>query len=150
MELKRKFYGFLKAGKSNHKQECLLVKGARQIGKTYLVEKLGREEYESFIEFNFILDPTACGIFDGSLKAEDLQVKISAFIGSQRLIPGKTLIFLDEIQECPNARTALKSFALDGRYDVIASGSLLGIKYRSKKRREKAEPKSIAVGYERH
>ena len=149
MELKRKFYGFLKAWKSNHKQECLLVKGARQIGKTYLVEKLGREEYESFIEFNFILDPTACGIFDGSLKAEDLQVKISAFIGSQRLIPGKTLIFLDEIQECPNARTALKSFALDGRYDVIASGSLLGIKYRSKKRREKAEPKSIAVGYER-
>ena len=149
MELKRKFYEFLKAWKSNHKQECLLVKGARQIGKTYLVEKLGREEYESFIEFNFILDPTACGIFDGSLKAEDLQVKISAFIGSQRLIPGKTLIFLDEIQECPNARTALKSFALDGRYDVIASGSLLGIKYRSKKRREKAEPKSIAVGYER-
>ena len=149
MELKRKFYEFLKAWKSNHKQECLLVKGARQIGKTYLVEKLGREEYESFIEFNFILDPTACGIFDGSLMAEDLQVKISAFIGSQRLIPGKTLIFLDEIQECPNARTALKSFALDGRYDVIASGSLLGIKYRSKKRREKAEPKSIAVGYER-
>ena len=149
MELKRKFYEFLKAWKSNHKQECLLVKGARQIGKTYLVEKLGREEYESFIEFNFILDPTACGIFDGSLKAEDLLMKISAFIGSQRLIPGKTLIFLDEIQECPNARTALKSFALDGRYDVIASGSLLGIKYRSKRRREKAEPKSIAVGYER-
>ena len=94
MELKRKFYEFLKAWKSNHKQECLLVKGARQVGKTYLVEKLGREEYESFIEFNFILDPTACGIFDGSLKAEDLQVKISAFIGSQRLIPGKTLIFI--------------------------------------------------------
>ena len=149
MELARKFYGFLKDWKSSHRQECLLVKGARQIGKTYLVEKLGREEYASFIELNFILDPTACGIFDGSLKAEDLFVKISAFIGSQRLIPGETLIFLDEIQECPNARTALKSFALDGRYDVIASGSLLGIKYRSKKRREKAEPKSIAVGYER-
>ena len=149
MELKRKFYGFLKDWKANHRQECLLVKGARQIGKTFLVEKLGREEYGSFIEFNFILDPTACEIFDGSLKAEDLAMKISAFIGSQRLIPGNTLIFLDEIQECPNARTALKSFALDGRYDVIASGSLLGIKYRSKKRREKAEPKSIAVGYER-
>ena len=149
MELKRKFYESLKEWKQNHRQECLLVKGARQIGKTFLVEKLGREEYESFIEFNFILDPTACEIFDGSLKAEDLVTKISVFIGSQRLIPGKTLIFLDEIQECPNARTALKSFAIDGRYDVIASGSLLGIKYRSKKRREKAEPKSIAVGFER-
>ena len=149
MELKRKFYESLKEWKRSHRQECLLVKGARQIGKTFLVEKLGREEYESFIEFNFILDPTACEIFDGSLKAEDLVTKISAFIGSQRLIPGKTLIFLDEIQECPNARTALKSFALDGRYDVIASGSLLGIKYRSKKRREKSEPKSIAVGFER-
>ncbi len=149
MELKRKFYGWLQDWKSNHRQECLLVKGARQIGKTYLVEKLGREEYESFIEFNFILDPEAGDIFEGSLKAEDLFMKISAFIGDKRLIPGKTLIFLDEIQECPNARTALKSFALDGRYDVIASGSLLGIKYRSKKRREKAEPKSIAVGFER-
>ena len=149
MELKRKFYRFLKGWKTSHRQECLLVKGARQIGKTFLVEKLGREEYGSFIELNFLLDPTACGVFDGSLKAEDLFVKISAFIGRQRLIPGNTLIFLDEIQECPNARTALKSFALDGRYDVIASGSLLGIKYRSKKKREKAEPKSIAVGYER-
>ena len=149
MELKRKFYEFLKGWKENHSQECLLVKGARQIGKTFLVEKLGREEYESFVEFNFVLDPTACDIFTGSLKADDLATKISAFIGRQRLIPGRTLIFLDEIQECPNARTALKSFALDGRYDVIASGSLLGIKYRSKKLREKAEPKSIAVGFER-
>lgn len=149
MELKRKFYEFLREWKSSRRQECLLIKGARQIGKTFLVEKLGREEYESFVEFNFVLDPTACDIFTGSLKADDLVTKISAFIGRQRLIPGRTLIFLDEIQECPNARTALKSFALDGRYDVIASGSLLGIKYRSKKMREKAEPKSIAVGFER-
>ena len=59
MELKRKFYESLKEWKQNHRQECLLVKGARQIGKTFLVEKLGREEYESFIEFNFILDPMA-------------------------------------------------------------------------------------------
>ena len=149
MELTRKFYDWLKDWKSWHRQECLLIKGARQIGKTYLVEKLGREEYESFIEFNFVLEPELTDVFEGSLKAEDLLRKISAYIGTQKLIPGKTLIFLDEIQECPNARTALKSFALDGRYDVIASGSLLGIKYRSKKRREKSEPRSIAVGYER-
>ena len=135
MELTRKFYDWLKDWKNRHRQECLLIKGARQIGKTYIVEKLGREEYESFIEFNFVLEPELTDIFEGSLKAEDLLRKISAYIGTQKLIPGKTLIFLDEIQECPNARTALKSFALDGRYDVIASGSLLGIKYRSKKRK---------------
>ena len=149
MELKRKFYDFLSEWKRTHTQECLLIKGARQIGKTYIVRKFGEEQYESFFEFNFILDADATAIFDGSLRAEDLYAKISAYAGDKRLIPGKTLIFLDEIQECPGARTALKSFALDGRYDVIASGSLLGIKYRSKKRREKSEPKSIAVGYER-
>jgi len=149
VELQRKFYQRLLDWKANHRQECLLIKGARQIGKTFLVEKLGHEAYESFFEFNFVLDPAAVDIFSGSLRAEDLLTQISAYDGTKRLIPGKTLIFLDEIQECPNARTALKAFALDGRYDVIASGSLLGIKYRSKKRREKAEPKSIAVGYER-
>ena len=125
------------------------MKGARQIGKTFIVEKFGREQYESFIEFNFILDPDAGSIFDGSLKAEDLYRKISAYDATRRLLPGRTLIFLDEIQECANARTALKSFAQDGRYDVIASGSLLGIKYKNKKSRDRHEPKSIPVGYER-
>ena len=102
-----------------------------------------------FDEVNFVLDGEAAELFDGSLTAEDLYKKISAYKPETRLIPGKTLIFLDEIQECANARTALKSFALDGRYDVIASGSLLGIKYKNKKAREKRVPKSIPVGYER-
>ena len=149
MELRRKFYERLLLWKKTKRQECLLIKGARQIGKTFMVEKFGREQYESFVEFNFVLNPDACSIFDGSLKAEDLYRKISAFDATRRLLPGKTLIFLDEIQECPNARTALKSFALDGRYDVIASGSLLGIKYKNKKMRDRCEPKSIPVGYER-
>ncbi len=149
IELRRKFYDRLMQWKATRHQECLLVKGARQIGKTFIIEKFGREQYESFIEFNFILDPDACLIFDGSLKAEDLYRKISAYDASRRLLPGRTLIFLDEIQECANARTALKSFALDGRYDVVASGSLLGIKYKNKKSRDRHEPKSIPVGYER-
>ena len=149
IELRRKFYDLLMQWKNTRHQECLLVKGARQIGKTFIIEKFGKEQYESFIEFNFILDPDACSIFDGSLKAEDLYRKISAYDASRRLLPGRTLIFLDEIQECANARTALKSFALDGRYDVIASGSLLGIKYKNKKNRDRHEPKSIPVGYER-
>ena len=148
-ELKRKFYESLMQWKTAKHNDCLLVKGARQIGKTYIVEKFGREQYESFIEINFILEPDACSIFDGSLVADDLYKKISAYNATTRLIPGRTLIFLDEIQECANARTALKSFALDGRYDVIASGSLLGIKYKNKKFRERHVPKSIPVGYER-
>ena len=148
-ELRRKFYDYLVSWKATKRQECLLIKGARQVGKTYIVEKFGREQYESFIEFNFVLDGEAAELFDGSLMAEDLYKKISAYKPETRLVPGKTLIFLDEIQECANARTALKSFALDGRYDVIASGSLLGIKYKNKKAREKRVPKSIPVGYER-
>ena len=148
-ELRRKFYERLVRWKSSKHQECLLVKGARQIGKTFIIEKFGREQYESFIEFNFVLDPDACSIFEGSLKAEDLYRKMSAYDATRRLLPGKTLIFLDEIQECPNARTALKSLAIDGRYDVVASGSLLGIKYKGRRLRESHEPKSIPVGYER-
>ena len=149
VEFRRKFYDLLPRWKAEKHQECLLVKGARQIGKTFIIEKFGHEQYESFLEFNFVLDPEACSIFDGSLKAEDLYRKISAYDATRRLLPGRTLIFLDEIQECPNARTALKSFALDGRYDVVASGSLLGIKHKNKKSRTKSEPKSIPVGYER-
>ena len=148
-DFRRKFYDQLVRWKSEKHQECLLIKGARQIGKTFIVEKFGREQYDSFIEFNFVLNPDACSLFEGSLKAEDLYLKISAYDATQRLLPGRTLIFLDEIQECPNARTALKSFALDGRYDVVASGSLLGIKYKNKKTRESHTPKSIPVGYER-
>lgn len=147
-ELRRKFYDRLLLWKSTKQHECLLIKGARQIGKTFIVEKFGREQYESFVEFNFVLNPDACSIFDGSLMADDLYRKMTAFDATRRLIPGRTLIFLDEIQECANARTALKSFAIDGRYDVIASGSLLGIKYK-KKSREDHVPKSIPVGYER-
>ena len=148
-EFRRKFYDRLVQWKATKHHECLLVKGARQIGKTFIVEKFGREQYESLVEFNFVLDPDACSIFDGSLKAEDLYRKMSAYDATRRLLPGRTLIFLDEIQECANARTALKSLALDGRYDVIASGSLLGIKYKNKKSRERHVPKSIPVGFER-
>ncbi len=148
-ELRRKFYDRLVEWKATKRQECLLIKGARQIGKTFIVEKFGREQYDSFIEFNFVLDPDACSIFDGSLMAEDLYRKISAYDATRHLVPGRTLIFLDEIQECPNARTALKSFALDGRYDVIASGSLLGIKYKNKSARRRHVPASIPVGFER-
>ena len=112
-ELKRKFYDRLVQWKATKHQECLLVKGARQIGKTFIVEKFGREQYESFIEINFILEPDSCSIFEGSLMAEDLYRKISAYDATRRMVPGRTLIFLDEIPECANERTAWRSFALD-------------------------------------
>lgn len=146
-ELKREFYETLKAWKASKGKECLLVKGARQIGKTFIIEKFGRENYESTVTLNFITHPECIGIFDGSLDAQNIYAGISAVMPQARFIVGKTLLFLDEIQECPNARTAMKFLAEDGRYDVIASGSLLGIKY--KKGRKRRQPKSIPVGFER-
>ena len=90
---------------------------------------------------NFFENPELKGIFEGSLKADDIYKKMSVYVSNLNLVPKKTLIFLDEIQECPNARTALKFLAIDNQYDVIASGSLLGISYK--------EVSSIPVGYER-
>ena len=83
-KVQRKFYDFLVAWKESKWQECLLVKGARQVGKTFIIEKFGHEQYESFIEFNFVLEPDACELFEGSLKADDLYRKISAFDAMRR------------------------------------------------------------------
>lgn len=147
MTLKRKFYDFLVSWKKTKRQECLLVNGARQVGKTFVIEQFGREQYESFIEINFVLEPEFIPVFDGSLSVRAICEGITALRGDVKFVPGKTLLFLDEIQDCPNARTAFKPLALDGRYDVIASGSLLGIKY--KRDRLRKTPRSIPVGFER-
>ena len=147
MELKRKFYDYLVEWKRRNPRECLLVKGARQIGKTYIIRKFGRENFDNFIEINFALNPEYISAFDGNLSVGTLVENLTAIGGNLPFEPGRTLIFLDEIQDCPNARTALKSFAEDGSYTVIASGSLLGIRY--KKDRLKKTPRSIPVGYER-
>lgn len=121
-------------------QECLLVRGARQIGKTYIIDYFGKNNYKSYIYLNFIENPQLKTIFENSLSAEEIFSRMTLVMPHIRFIEGDTLIFLDEIQECPNARTALKFLALDNRYDVIASGSLLGISYK--------EVTSIPVGYE--
>lgn len=148
MELQRDFFNFLKSWKQSKHNECLLIKGARQIGKTFIVEKFGRECYENTIEINFIERPDLCAAFEGTLDADTILSKISIMLPSVRYLRGgRTLLFLDEIQECPNARTALKFLATDDRCDVIASGSLLGIKF--KKGRKRKAPKSIPVGFER-
>ncbi len=139
--LKRKFYDYLLNWKNTKDKECLLVKGARQIGKTYIIEQFGKENYKNYIYINFVENPRYKEIFEGALSAEEIYKKLSVYIFGVKFIEKETLIFLDEIQECPNARTALKFLALDNKYDVIASGSLLGINYK--------EVSSIPVGYER-
>ena len=138
--LKRKFYDKLLEWKNRDDHTCLLVKGARQIGKTFIIDLFGRENYKSYIYINFIEMPQTKDIFIGELSANEIYKRLTLVMPDVVYIEHDTLIFLDEIQECPNARTALKFLAMDGRFDVVASGSLLGISYK--------EVSSIPVGYE--
>ncbi|MBQ3935329.1 MAG: AAA family ATPase, partial [Clostridia bacterium] len=147
--LKRKMYQFLKDWKSNKGKECLLIKGARQTGKTFIVEAFGKNEYRSFVEINFLKTPGLKVIFEGDLTADEIYKRMSAHLPGTRFAKGSTLIFLDEIQKCSGARTALKFLAEDGRYDVIASGSLLGLHYGQDADQEVEEVESIPVGFER-
>lgn len=148
--LKRKMYDTLLNWKNDrNKKECLLIKGARQVGKTYLIRVFGKSEYESFVEINFHEQKSLKVIFDGDKTAEEIYKRMTANIPGIKLIPGKTLIFLDEIQKCAGARTALKFLAEDGRFDVIASGSLLGLSYGKDADGEVEAVESIPVGYEK-
>ncbi len=147
--LQRKIYRFLLDWKQTKHRECLLIKGARQIGKTYIVEQFGAAEYESFIEINFVRYPSLKDIFEGELDAGEIYKRMTAHLPGIRLIEGKTLIFLDEIQRCAKARTALKFLAEDDRFDVIASGSLLGLHYGQDDDAEVERIESIPVGFER-
>lgn len=137
--LKRTAYGRLERWKDQPNHRALLIDGARQVGKTYLVREFAASHYDVFIEINFIETPTAKGMFAGDLDAGTLIPLISAY-ADQPLRPGRTLVFFDEIQECPRARTAIKFLVDDGRFDYIESGSLLGVSYK--------EPPSLPVGYE--
>ena len=146
--LKRKLYNKLLEWKDSSNKKCLMIKGARQVGKTYLIREFGRNEYESFIEINFILQNELKSIFAGDLNADSIYKRMTASIAGIQLIPGKTLIFFDEIQNCGNARTALKFLTEDGRFDIITSGSLLGLTYAENGDKEAEEPESVPTGYE--
>lgn len=148
--LKRKIYDTLLEWKKTKKNECLLVNGARQVGKTFIIEKFGLDNYKKYIYLNFIKSSEQKNIFSSSLEPEEIYKRISLYVPNTKLIENDTLIFIDEIQDCPRARTALKFLALDNRYDVIASGSLLGIHYNRRKGESEDEKEmSIPVGYER-
>lgn len=146
--LKRKVYHQLVKWKNSDNKKCLIIKGARQVGKTTLIRVFGQAEYDSFIEINFLRQPELKQIFNGNLSGEEIYKKMTASMPGIKMLPGKTLIFLDEIQKCAAARTALKFLAEDGRYDVIASGSLLGLSYGKDDDDEVERVESIPVGYE--
>lgn len=128
--LKRKVLNDLKKWKDNHKNECLMVLGARQIGKTYIIRKFANDNYDNVLEINFLERPECKEIFDGNLDSVSILKKISLRFSQFKLEDNKTLIFFDEIQDCPNAITALKFLAQDSRFDTIVSGSMLGMTYK--------------------
>ncbi len=146
--LKRKFIETLKQWKNTKKRECLLVNGARQVGKTFIIDVFGRENYQSYIYLNLFKNPEYKQIFEGELEPTEIYKRISLLVKNVKFIEGDTLIFIDEIQACSKARTALKFLAMDDKYDIIASGSLLGLHY-NKLSQEKVDQISIPVGYER-
>lgn len=137
--LRRKAYQNLLDWKNETKGKALCIIGARQIGKTTLIREFGKREYKYFAEINFVTDPRAADIFRGKLSAEEIIINLTAYL-QKPLERGNTLILFDEIQECPEVRSAIKFLVEDGRFDYIESGSLLGVRYK--------EVRSYAVGFE--
>lgn len=137
--LKRKIDAYLVAWKSNPDKKPLIVKGARQIGKTRSIEQFVKHNYKSVIQINFVEQKKYKAIFDDGFEVDTILKNISLLNPEFKFIPGETVFFFDELQACPNCATSLKFFKLDGRFDVICSGSLMGINYR--------EIESNSVGY---
>ena len=111
----------------NRQHKCLIVKGQRQVGKTFSIVEFAKANYENYVEYNLSTNKSSRHIFEGNLDVDSLISAMRIFSPNVDIQPERTLIFIDEIQEYPRAKEALKSFTLDGRYDVIASGSMLGI-----------------------
>lgn len=137
--LKRKIDKYLTDWKNRPDKKPLIIKGARQIGKTRSVEWFASQNYASVIEINFIEQKKYREIFNDGFEVDAILKNISLLNPELKFIPGNTIFFFDELQACPNCATSLKFFKLDGRFDVICSGSLMGISYR--------EIESNSVGY---
>ena len=128
--LKRKIDKYLIDWKNDKNKMPLIVKGARQIGKTDSIENFARNNYKYFVEINFALEKQYMDIFNNGFDVDSILKNISFVNPNFEFVPGETLIFFDELQACPNCATSLKSFNQDGRFDVICSGSLMGINYK--------------------
>lgn len=137
--LKRKIDKYLTDWKNRPDRKPLIIKGARQIGKTRSVEWFAGQNYVSVIEINFIEQKKYREIFNDGFEVDAILKNISLLNPELKFIPGNTIFFFDELQACPNCATSLKFFKLDGRFDVICSGSLMGISYN--------EIESNSVGY---
>ena len=141
--LKRKIEQALINWKNTPNHSPLIIKGCRQCGKTFSVRDFAKKNYKYEVYLNFFKNPSYISIFDGPLEIDNLIMMMSALLGPSAVFKqGETVIILDEIQDCPEARTALKFFREDGRFDVIGTGSWLGVKGYGK------QPKSIPVGSE--
>ena len=141
--LKRKIESRLTEWKNTPGRKPLIIKGCRQCGKTFSVLDFARKHYTHVVYLNFFENPDYASIFSGSLEVDNIIMMLSALLGGEAVFKaGETVLVLDEIQECPEARTALKFFRTDGRFDVIGTGSLLGVKGYGK------EPRSVPVGSE--
>ena len=142
MYMRRKIDDFLTHWKESPDHMPLIVKGARQIGKTASIREFARKNYKNFIEINFIFEPQYRQITADGYSAQQIIKNMTLINPGLKLIPGETLLFFDEIQDHPDIATALKSFQEDKRFDVICSGSLLGINYK--------KIESVSVGYKQN
>ena len=141
--LRRKIESRMTEWKNTSGHKPLIIKGCRQCGKTYSVLNFAHKNYKHVVYLNFFENPDYTSVFAGSLEVDNIIMMLSALLGSEAVfVAGETVLVLDEIQECPEARTALKFFRTDGRFDVIGTGSLLGVKGYGK------EPRSVPVGSE--
>lgn len=137
--LKRKVDTYLTNWKKNPERKPLIIKGARQIGKTRSIEWFASQNYKSVIQINFVEQTKYREIFNDGFEVDSILKNISLLNPEFKFISGETIFFFDELQACPNCATSLKFFKLDGRFDVICSGSLMGISYK--------EIESNSVGY---
>lgn len=137
--LKRKIDAYLVAWKNNPERKPLIVKGARQIGKTRSIEWFANRNYSNVVQINFVEQKKYRDIFNDGFEVDMILKNISLLNPEFKFVPGETIFFFDELQACSNCATSLKFFKLDGRFDVICSGSLMGINYK--------EIESNSVGY---
>lgn len=137
--LRRKIDDFLKAWKDNEDRMPLIVKGARQVGKTASILQFAHDNYKNVVAINFVLQQKYKSIFEDGYEVDGIIRNLTLIDPYIKIEEGNTLIFFDEMQDCPACATSLKAFKIDGRYDVICSGSLMGINYR--------EIESNGVGY---